>query len=333
MKNILITGGAGFIGLNLAVQFLNKEYNVVVVDDLKNSYKKHINKLLKQFNNLTFYKGDVCDYNFMENVFKLHSFDTIIHLSAKKYIFVSFKHKRLYMKNNMESLDVVLKLASIFKIKKFMFASSVTVYGNNESKNIKETESYAPISPYALTKVMGEEKIMEWHKQNKDVGVIIFRFTNPCGANIKYMLGDNAKSKKLSLVAYIVNNALNNVPLKFNGNNHNTFDGTPVRDYIHIVDLANIVFNVLNNVKDGKLEILNVGCGGNGYSVLQILSAVEKVLECKIDYCFIDKKQGDVARLVCDNTKLKSTYNIYPTLNICDIVKDEIEFRKYINKK
>lgn len=329
MKEVLITGGAGYIGLNVAVNFLTEGYKVVIVDDLKNSYKKNINRLLKIYDNLSLYVGNVCSYDFMQKIFNNHDFSLVIHLSAKKYVFESILHKRAYLNNNMQSLKVVLQLCKEHKVKKFAFASSITVYGNNAYKNINESEPYAPTSPYALSKQLGEELIKKWQKENAN-SCIIFRFTNPIGANTKYMLGDNSKLKKISLPAYVVSGALANKQLIFNGNTFNTADGTPVRDYIHVCDLAKIVFEMCKKYNQKQLEIINIGCGKDGYSVLQIVHEIEKFLG-RQNYSFGAKKEGDVARLVCDNSKLKS-YGLLPRLNLADMLQSEIAFRKYLTK-
>lgn len=329
MSKVLITGGAGYIGLNVALCFLESGDKVVIVDDLKNSYKKNVNNLLKRFNNLSFYKANVCSESFMDGIFKANHFDIVIHLSAKKYVNESMVHPKAYMHNNIHSLKVVLALCKKYGVKKVAFASSITVYGNSQSINISEDEPLNPISPYALSKKIGEELIAKWQKEN-DGFAIIFRFTNPIGANTKFMLGDNSKLKKLSLPAYIVSNVLCNLPLKFNGNTFNTVDGTPVRDYIHVCDLARIVFEMCKKYNKKQLEIINVGCGKNGYSVLQILGEIENYFG-KINYSFGERKQGDVARLVCNNSKLKS-YGLMPKLGLFDMLQSEIAFRQYITK-
>ena len=333
MKNILITGGAGFIGTNISLTLLEKGYNVVVVDDLKNAYKKHINKLLKNFDNLAFYKGDVCDFDFMDKVCGKHDFDTVLHLAAKKYVFESIVHPISYKRNNMKSLENMMRLSEKYNINKFMFASSITVLGNNAVVDGSEKCEYAPVSPYAETKMEGEKELLLWHHKNKEKEVLIFRFTNPISANTEFMLGDNSKLKKVSLPAFIVEGGLKQEKMKFNGNNHSTPDGTPVRDYIHITDLARIVCACLEKDLVGKAEIINVGCGGNGYSVLEIVKEVETCLGRKLEYTFGEKKKGDVAKLVCDNTKIKTEFNLSPTRSLHEDIEDEIKYRKYLLKK
>ena len=330
MQNILITGGAGFIGTNLTAELLQRGANVVVVDDFKNAYAKNINKLKLQFKNLQVFKTNCCNIQTMEDIVKNFKFDTLIHLAAKKYVFESFAHSKAYMQNNMNSLSVSLALAEKYNIQKIVFASSITVYGETHTANVKENRPYAPTSPYAKTKQLGEEKILDWQAHNKDKTAIIFRFTNPTSANTKYMLGNNPKKKKLTLTSVVVDSVLNGTSLKLNGNNHPTPDGTPVRDYIHITDLARIVCDVVEKTNKAGIEILNVGCGGNGYSVLQVVNAVENATNKKVNYTFGSKIEGDIAYIVCDNNKLINKYGKQTFADIEQMVNEEFAFRKYL---
>lgn len=328
MKNILITGGAGFLGTNISVKLLEKGYEVFVIDDLKNAYVSHVHFLQKKFQNLKFKKLDVCNLNQLEEVFKTEKFDTIIHLAARKYVGESFEKENEYFSNNMKSLENVLLLSKKYGAKHFAFASSITVYGNCD----KENEKYDPVSPYAKTKQLGEEEIKLFAKENTNMIFTIFRFSNPVSANTKYMLGDDSKKHKLNLVSLVCKSAIENKKLVLNGNNHNTKDGTPIRDYFHVEDLAEIVCNVLEKQK-AHFDTINVGMSGNGYSVLQIINQTEEILNKKIDYCFGNKKAGDVAKNVCDNTHLLSVYGNHKFRDIRQMLEDEIAFRKSINEK
>lgn len=327
MKSILITGGAGFIGTNVCACLLEKNYNVTIVDDLKNAYVSHVRFLQNKFSNLKFVRADVCNKGKMEQIFVDGKFDTVLHLSAKKYVAESFEKTSQYFSNNMKSLENILDLCQKHCISHFAFASSITVYGNCETENIKEEQCLAPVSPYAETKMLGEEKIKEFAKQNPSMKITIFRFTNPVSANVKYMLGDHSKKHKINLVSLVCKSAIENQPLNLNGNNHQTPDRTPIRDYIHVCDLAKIVVNVLEKQQE-MTDTINVGCGGKGYSVLQVIKCAEKVLNKKIEYSFGAKKKGDLAKIVCDNTHLSKEYGSFDFCGIEKIVRDEIEFQK-----
>lgn len=333
MQNILITGGAGYIGTNLTIELLQRGCKVVVVDDFKNAYVKNINKLKQQFANLQVFKTNCCNMQSMEALVKKFKFDTLIHLAAKKYVFESFEHPKSYMQNNMNSLAVSLALAEKNKINKIVFASSITVYGETLTANINETQPYAPTSPYAKTKQLGEEMILSWLAHNKNKTAIIFRFTNPISANTKFMLGNESKQHKLSLPSVLVECILNDKSIKLNGNNHPTKDGTPIRDYIHITDLVHIVCDVIEQNNKAGSEILNVGCGGEGYSVLQMIKAVETVANKSINYSFGPKREGDIPCIVCDNTKLINKYGKQKFSNLEQMLNDEFLFRKHLSTR
>lgn len=333
MQNILITGGAGFIGTNVTAEMLQRGHNVVVVDDFKNAYASNINRLKKQFKNLQVFKANCCNQQAMEDIIKNYKFDTIIHLAAKKYVFESFAHPKAYMHNNMNSLAVVLSLATKYNINKVAFASTIAVYGEAHTKNVAENQAYAPTSPYAKTKQLGEEMIIDWQASNQQKTAIIFRFTNPTSANTKYMIGNNPKMKRLTLVPLVVECALSGKNLKLNGNDHPTVDGTPVRDFIHIEDLSQIVCDVVEQCNNPGTEILNVGRGDNGYSVLQVVNAVEKAVGKPINYSFGPKVEGDIAYIVCDNHKLKQNYGEHKFANIEQMVKQELIYRNHLNNK
>lgn len=332
MKNILITGGAGFLGTNISVKLLEKGYKVFVIDDLKNAYVSRVRLLQKNFPNLKFKKLDVCNLNQLEQVFKNEKFDTVIHLAARKYVGESFIKEKEYVFNNMKSLQNVLFLSKKYGAEHFAFASSITVYGNSEKEKLKESEKYAPVSPYAKTKQLGEEEIKRFAKENTNMTFTIFRFSNPVSANTKYMLGDNSKKHKLNLVSLVCKSAIENKKLVLKGNNHDTKDGTPIRDYFHVEDLAEIVCNVLEKQKT-HFDTINVGMSGNGFSVLQIINQTEAILNKKLDYCFGNKKSGDVAKNVCDNSHLLGEYGRHEFRDIKQILEDEIAFRKSINEK
>ena len=332
MKNILITGGAGFLGTNISVKLLEKGYKVFVIDDLKNAYVSHVHLLQKNFPNLKFKKLDVCDLNRLEEVFKNEKFHTVIHLAARKYVGESFIKEKEYVFNNMKSLQNVLFLSKKYGAKHFAFASSITVYGNSEKEKLKESEKYAPVSPYAKTKQFGEEEIQLFAKENQNMIYTIFRFSNPVSANTKYMLGDDSKKHKLNLVSLVCKSIIENKKLVLNGNNHDTKDGTPIRDFFHVEDLAEIVCKVLEK-QTTHFDTINVGISGDGYSVLQIINQTEAILNKKLDYCFGSKKPGDIAKNVCDNNHLLDAYGRHKFRDIKQIIEDEIAFQKSINEK
>ena len=332
MSNILITGGAGFLGLNIALEFLSKGDNVVIVDDLKNSYVTHIDNLIKHFpNQASFYKGDVCDRSFLDNVFKAHSFDTVLHLAAYKNVGESKLKPSMYYLNNVSSLRNVLKCIDKYGTKLFAFPSTAVVYGNTNVIPTSESEKLDPLSPYAETKVEGEKIIANWHKES-NVPTVVFRFANPIGANTKYMFGDHSKKGYGNLIPYIIKNTLDGTPMTFRGDDHPTPDGTAIRDYIYISDLANVVYSVLTNKNDKSYETINVG-SGKGYSVLDIVHTVESVLQNKLDYSFTKRNDFESSVSILDTTYLKEKYGVDISTSLESIISSEISFYKFLHKE
>lgn len=333
MEYILITGGAGFIGLNLAVELIEKNQNIIIVDDLKNAYVENVKRLQKHFPNTLFFRHDVRDKEYMEMIFSTYSIKRVVHLAAKKYVDESQKHKNEYYKNNINSLNTILDLSKKYNVSQFVFSSTVVVYGNPNKCPVKENAPLFPLSPYAETKKIGEEIILKWQKENPKTKCLLFRFSNPVGANTKYLFGDNSKKKKMALIPYLINNTLENKSICLNGNTYDTKDGTPIRDYIHIVDLAHIVSKVMLNEKNNNIELYNVGCGNNGYSVLEALHEVEDCLQQKIYYTFGSKRKGDCQKFVCDITHLIEKQHIQPKNNLKEMVNSQIIFMKHIQLK
>lgn len=332
LKHILITGGAGYLGLNMAVSFLQKDCDVVIVDNLKNSFEMHVCRLVKEFDGrVKFCQGDVCDKVFMRGVFETHDFDVVIHLAGYKYVSESIKKPQEYFDNNIGSLEVILELAKEFKVKKFAFSSSAVVYGNTKVVPTNESVEFAPMSPYAKTKCVSEDMIGEWC-QISGISAVIFRFSNPIGANELFMFGDHSKNGFENLLPYIVRCAIEGKSMVFRGNNHPTPDGTPIRDYIGVVDVANIVSTVLMADQTDKCEVLNVG-RGSGFSLLEIVETVEVVLGKKIDYSFGEKSDLEASVSVLDVGKLHSRYDIEVKQSLKEIVESQIKFFEYIRQK
>lgn len=332
MKTVLITGGAGFLGLNIALEFLNRGDRVVIVDDLKNSYVAHINNLIENFGDLvTFYEGDVCDKSFLESIFVKHTFDTVLHLAAHKNVGESKMKPSMYYLNNILTLKNVLDCIDRFGTKMFAFPSTAVVYGNTDVVPTPEDTEASPLSPYAETKVQGEKIITEWQEKSK-VPTIIFRFANPVGANTEYMFGDHSKRGYGNLIPYIIGNTLSHKHMTFRGDDHPTPDGTPIRDYLHVSDLAYAVYKILNEKYDNTLDTVNVG-SGKGYSVLEIVHMVEDLLGSKLDYSFSPRNDFESSMSVLDTTKLRTDYGVSFSTNLEDIIKSEIKFYQFLHKE
>ena len=328
MNTILITGGAGYLGLNISLSLLEQKQNIVIVDTLENAYEQHINNLLNSFkDNIVFYKGNACDTDFMKTIFETHKPNIVLHLAAHKYVGESIKIPSIYYSNNMKSLETVLALSKEFEVSRFAFASSAVVYGNADCNPIPENTPHSPLSPYAETKSDGEKLIMAWNEES-NIPFTIFRFSNPVGANTRFMFGDHSKKQINNLIPYIVESAIEDKEMIFKGNDHDTPDGTPIRDYIHVSDLSRIVSTVLLTSNDPK-EIINIS-RNQGYSLLEIVTTVQTKLSKNLKYSFISKNENEASISVLDSTKLLDTYHIKYLYNLDDIISSQIKFYNHL---
>ncbi len=327
LQKILITGGAGYIGTNILSVLLPQNYNIVVVDNLSNSYPEHINLLCKKYpHNLRFLQLDLLDDNALKRLFDEEKFDAVIHLASKKYVQESFLFPDEYYEQNVKITQKILDYMQFYGVKRLIFPSSITVYGNCTHFPVAENQEQNPVSPYSKNKKECEELIKLWQKES-GFGATILRLSNPIGANGLLSLGDDPKNKKyMGVLPYIISKVKNDEELKFNGNNHNTKDGTTVRDYIHVLDVANAFGLALKNCQVGKFEIFNIGYGKDGFSVLEILTEVESELKVKAHYTFGPKKDGDMSIFISDTQKAKLKLGFDTKYNLNDMVKSQIEF-------
>lgn len=331
MPTILITGGAGFLGLNIADELIKNNHRIVIVDDLKNSYTCHINNLLKNHTKkVLFFKGDVCNQTFMESIFAKTKPDYVLHLAAKKYVTESIAHPQDYISNNINSLKSVLNCSEKFKVKKFAFSSTSVVYGNMTNEPFSENSPLVGLNPYSQTKIDGENLIRRWHLKT-NIPCIIFRFTNPVGANTTYMFGDHSKRKQMQLVPYIVHQALNNKQIVLKGNDFNTPDGTPIRNYLHVSDLARAVCVALEKFYK-PFDVYNIGNKKLELSTKQIVTALSKQLNSKVDYCFTKSSSKENAKISCNFEKFNNEFNFKCIFSLNYIINSQIEFEKHVSK-
>jgi len=330
MRTIFITGGAGYLGTNITLAELKKGNNVIVLDDFQNAHRCHIERIKHDYpDRLTIYTGRVQDTQILDNIFSSHSIDYVIHLAAYKYVGESIHSPDMYMSNNMDSLRIILDYCNRYNTEKFAFSSSAVVYGNAELCPSDEDCQTSPLSPYAKTKSLGEEEVLKWAQLNQK-SAIIFRFSNPIGAEPTYMLGDDSKKGFSNLLPYIINSAKNHSQMVFKGNNHDTPDGTAIRDYIYVCDLAHTVTEVLERFNEKKAEILNVS-RGEGFSVLQILQAVKDNLKLDIDYTFTSKNPEEASISLLSPQKLHNTYSLHLDTPLSKIVDSEVKYREFLS--
>lgn len=304
---ILVTGGAGFIGSHTCVELLNAGYEIVIVDNLYNSSEKSLDRVKELTGkDFAFYPYDIRDKENMRKVFEEHKIDACIHFAGLKAVGESCREPLMYYDNNIGGTLALCEVMAEYNCKKIVFSSSATVYGMNNISPLKEDmKTGGTTNPYGTTKYMIEIILDDFHKADKDWGVTLLRYFNPIGAHKSGRIGENPNGIPNNLMPYITQVAIGKLPyLNVFGDDYNTPDGTGVRDYIHVVDLAlGHVKAVEKILKDEpKVNVYNLGTG-NGYSVLDIVKAFEQASGQKIDYKIAPRRPGDLDVCYSDASK------------------------------
>lgn len=301
---ILVTGGAGYIGSHTCVELLNNDYEVVVVDNLYNSCEEALNRVKKiTGKNLTFYKGDLLDGPFLDEVFGREKPEAVIHFAGYKAVGESVAKPIEYYHNNITGTLILCDIMRRHDCKKIVFSSSATVYGDPAFVPITEECPKGVITnPYGQTKGMIEQILTDIQVSDPEWNVTLLRYFNPIGAHSSGLIGEDPKGIPNNLVPYIAKVAVGKLPeLGVFGNDYDTPDGTGVRDYIHVVDLANGHVCALAHMKEG-VQIYNLGTG-QGYSVLDVVKAYGKACGKEIPYVIKDRRPGDIATCYSDPSK------------------------------
>ena len=304
--SILITGGAGFIGSHTAVEFLNAGYDIVIVDNYCNSSPKAIERI-KEITGKSFrtYEVDMCDKAALEQVFVENpDITSAIHFAGLKAVGESVSMPRLYYYNNLVSTLNLVELLQKYDAKRIVFSSSATVYGMPKTVPIKEDFPLSTTNPYGETKLMIERILKDVWVADNSWSVSILRYFNPIGAHKSGLIGENPKGIPNNLLPYVAKVAAGQLPcLSIFGNDYPTHDGTGVRDFIHVVDLAKAHLKALERAENvAAVEYFNVGTG-IGYSVLDIVNAYEKVTGLKVPYRIVERRPGDIATCYADPQK------------------------------
>ena len=333
-RNILVTGGAGFIGSHTVVELINKGFNPVIVDDFRNSdtkVLKGINAIVGQDPIMRFV--DVTNKEQLKAVFEEFSFSGIIHFAAYKAVGESVAKPLAYYRNNIDGLLNCLELAEEFKVLNFVFSSSCTVYGEPKGTKIvtELSETQEANSPYGATKQMCERIISDVHKSGSNLRMLNLRYFNPVGAHPSGNIGELPIGRPNNLIPYITQTAAGLLnELTVYGNDYNTNDGTCVRDYIHVVDLAEAHikgYEWLNNLSEPKTETINVGTG-NGSSVLEIIHTFEKVSNQFLNWKFGPRREGDVEEIFADTSKAQELIGWNADRTIEDAIADAWNWEK-----
>ena len=304
MNKVLLTGGAGYIGSHICVELIKQGYEVIVVDNYSNS-NEGVFKQLKKLTNIDIehYNIDCCNMAEFEKIFVKFKFDFIIHLAGYKAVGESVDLPMKYYNNNLISSINLINLAKKYNVKNIVFSSSCTVYGNPITVPITENEPLNATNPYGKTKLIIEEMFRDFYHVNKDFNIAILRYFNPIGAHPSGLIGEDPNGIPNCLVPYITQVIVGKrEKLHIFGNDYETIDGTGVRDYIHVVDLARGHVTVLSKLQENSgLITYNLG-SGKGYSVFQVLHSMEKACGKKIPYVIEKRRQGDVpiCYAICD---------------------------------
>jgi UDP-glucose 4-epimerase len=337
---ILITGGAGYIGSHTIIEIVqNTDWEVISVDNYSNSSEEAYDRI-KEITGRTikYYNIDLKNLSDSENIFNENSdIEGVIHFAAFKAVGESVENPFMYYDNNINSLNNILKCQAKFNIPSLIFSSSCSVYGNVKELPVTEnSELSKPESPYAYTKQIGEVMVGDFMKVNENVNAISLRYFNPVGAHVSGLNGELSLTKPNNLVPFITQTAIGKLDcLTVFGADYETRDGTCVRDYIHVTDIANahvlaLQFLLKDEVKKPH-DVINLGTGV-GVTVLEAINAFEKVSGEKLNFKIGDRREGDIASIYASNEKARNILNWTPKLNLDDMMLSAWKWEQYLSE-
>ena len=325
---VLVTGGCGYIGSHTCVELLDSGYDVVVVDNLSNSKEDVIDKIETiTGKKVKFYKEDICNKDKMNEIFTSEKIDAVIHFAGFKAVGESVAKPLMYYRNNIDSTLTLLEVMKEHNCKKIVFSSSATVYGKPASLPITEDFPLQTTNPYGTTKLMIEMILNDLYISDNDWSIAILRYFNPIGAHKSGLIGENPNGIPNNLMPYIVKVANKELQeLSVFGNDYDTIDGTGVRDYIHVVDLAKGHIKAIEKVtKDKGIDKYNLGTG-KGYSVLQIINTFKTVNNIDVPYKIVDRRPGDIDACYASTKKANDVLNWHAELEIEEMCRDAWNF-------
>lgn len=320
---ILVTGGAGYIASHTNVLLLEQGYDVVAVDNLCNSSIESIKRVeTLTGKKIAFYEGDCRDESILTTIFTEHKIDAVIHFAGLKAVGESCAKPSLYYDNNLNSNLMLAKVMAKFGCKKIVFSSSATVYGVPKTLPLTEDCPLGVTNPYGATKLMGEQMFSDIQRADKEWHVMLLRYFNPVGAHESGYIGEDPQGIPNNLMPYVSQVAVGKLPhLNVFGDDYPTPDGTGVRDYIHVVDLADAHIKALEHIDEYDIGIFNIGTGV-GYSVLDMVKAFEKACGHPIPYKIAPRRSGDVAECYANCDKAKKYLGFTAKHNLEDMCRD-----------
>ncbi|WP_074036098.1 UDP-glucose 4-epimerase GalE [Exiguobacterium sp. AT1b] len=323
-QTILVTGGAGYIGTHTVVQLFEAGHEVIVLDNLSNSSREALNRVEAMTGKeVTFYLGDILDRALLEQIFLTHTIDAVIHFAGLKAVGESVKEPLRYYENNVVGTTVLLEVMQAFDVKRIVFSSSATVYGMPERTPIDESFPLSATNPYGRSKLMIEDILRDVAVADSEWSIALLRYFNPIGAHPSGQIGEDPLDVPNNLMPYITQVAVGKLnELSVFGDDYDTPDGTGVRDYIHVVDLASGHLQALDYVMDKTgVEAFNLGTG-TGYSVLDLVRAFEQESGKSVPYRVTDRRPGDIATCFADPTKSKQMLGFEAKHDIRDMCRD-----------
>ena len=325
---ILITGGTGYIGSHTAVKLLEQNEDIIMLDNLYNSNISVIDKIEAITNKRPeFYQTDLLDKPGLEKVFKENQIDCVIHFAGLKAVGESVEKPLVYFNNNISGTINLLMAMEKFSCKKIIFSSSATVYGKAEVMPLNENSPIGVTNPYGRTKLVIEDMLKDIYASDNDKSIVLLRYFNPIGAHKSGLIGEDPNGIPNNLMPYICKVAKGELPvLNVFGNGYDTIDGTGVRDYIHVEDLAAGHVKAYGKIRtETGLYTYNLGTG-KGYSVLQVIDAFEKANSIKINYIIAPRRPGDVAEVYADTKKAETELGFKAQYTLEDMCRDSWNF-------
>ncbi len=326
--NILVTGGAGYIGSHTCVALLEAGHTVIVADNLCNSKAEALDKV-KQITNkeITFYQIDVTDEEAVDTIFSNHDLDGVIHFAGLKAVGESVEKPLVYYYNNLVSTMVLAKACLKYGVNRFVFSSSATVYGDNQVPFVETMDLLPTTNPYGETKAMSERILTDTAKANPSFSVSLLRYFNPVGAHESGLIGEAPNGIPNNLMPYVTQVAKGKrEKLNVFGNDYPTVDGTGVRDYIHVMDLAEGHVAALDHLTEG-VHIYNLGTG-KGTSVLELVKAFEEANDIEVPYEIVERRPGDIAECYADASKAERELGWTAKRDIVAMCRDAWRFEK-----
>lgn len=325
---ILVTGGTGYIGSHTCVELLDSGYDVIILDNLANSEREVVDRIAQITGKRPlFYHADATDATAVDLIFRTHAIDGVIHFAGLKAVGESVEKPLAYYKNNLLSTMVVLENCVKYGVKRFVFSSSATVYGENEAPLVESMELRPRANPYGETKAMCEKILTDTARIHPKMSVALLRYFNPVGAHESGLIGEAPRGIPNNLMPYVTQVAKGLLPeLKVFGNDYPTPDGTGVRDYIHVMDLVKGHLAALEKTGPG-VHIYNLGTG-KGTSVLELIAAFQRVNQVEIPYRIVERRPGDLAACWADASKARAELGWTAERSLEDMCRDAWRFER-----